>query len=87
VGLRFSPAQTGPKRTLLAAGGWVHHFMHCLVRGPPYVRIPKVARQQLGKVMEVLAAQMAGKLLGKRLDLFELPFAKCKRHWFSSCAP
>ena len=68
-------------------GGWVHHFMHCLVRGPPYVRIPKVARQQLGEVMEVLAAQVAGKLVGKRLNLFELPFAKCTRHWFSSCAP
>jgi hypothetical protein len=56
--------------------------MHCLVRGPPYVRIPKVARQ----VMEVLAAQVAVKFVGKRLDLFDLPFAKCKRHWFSSCA-
>ena len=41
----------------------------------------------LGEAMEVLAAQVAWKLVGKRLDLFELPFAKCKRHWFSSCAP
>ena len=54
MGLRFSPAQTGPKRTLLAASGCVHHFLHCLVRCPPYVRIPKVARQQLGEAMEVL---------------------------------
>jgi len=59
VGLRFSPAQTGPKRTLLAASGCVHHFLHCLVRCPPYVRIAKVARQQLGEAMEVLAAQVA----------------------------
>ena len=80
VGLRFSPAQTGPKRTLLAASGCVHHFLHCLVRCPPYVRIAKVARQQLGEAMEVLAAQVAWKLAGKRLYLLELCFAKCKRH-------
>ena len=60
----------------------MHHFLHCLVRCPPYVRIPKVARQQLGEAMEVLAAQVAWKLAGKRLYLLELCFAKCKRHSF-----
>jgi hypothetical protein len=33
-------------------------------------------------VMEVLAAPVAGNLVGERLDLFELCFAKCKRHGF-----
>ena len=60
----------------------MHHFIHCLVRCSPYVRIAKIVRQQLGEVMEVLAAQVAGNLVGERLDLFELCFAKCKRHGF-----
>ena len=79
VGLRFSSAQTGPKRTLFAASGCVHHFLHCLVCCPPYVRIAKVARQQLGEAMEVLAAQVAWKLAGKRLYLLELCFITAAR--------
>ena len=69
--------------TLLAERGCRHDFVQGLVCRTPYVRIAKVARQQPGEVMEILAVQVTGQLVGKGFDLLELCFAKCNRHWFS----
>ena len=57
-----------------------HHFVHCLVRCTPYIRIAELLWQQLGEVVKVLATQVVRQLEGKRLDLFELRFVECKVH-------
>ena len=70
----------GLKRTLSDVRSCVYHFVHCLVRCTPYIRIAEVLWQQLGEVVKVLATQVVRQLEGKRLDLFELRFVECKVH-------
>ena len=68
------------KRTLSDVRSCGHHFVHCLVRCTPYIRIAELLWQQLGEVVKVLATQVVRQLEGKRLDLFELRFVECKVH-------